>query len=72
MSEYPGYTIERIRMTVTREQLALMARKAARRKQQEYRILGRLHGINMAPAGLDTDGAISIEEALDRGMGGGF
>ncbi|MHB8182864.1 MAG: hypothetical protein ACYDDN_03810 [Candidatus Desulforudaceae bacterium] len=73
MSEYPGYTIDRIRKTVTREQMVLLASKATRRKQMEYRILGKLHGIKIAPSGLDTDGAVSIEEALDRGaLKGGF
>jgi hypothetical protein len=53
---------------LTREQIFLMKDKIESRLIQERKFQAKLHGGEMKTNGLDTDGAIPIETAIDKGI----
>jgi len=63
MSEY-GYSVEYIRK-MTRAQIFMFLEKISDRKGEDYKFHAKIHGA-YKEKGLNTDGAIPIEDILDE------
>lgn len=50
-------------LTLTKEQIFLFSDKIERRESEHYKFITKVHGV-YKPQGLDTDGAIPIENVL--------
>lgn len=65
MSEY-GWRLDYI-LTLTKEQMLLLKKRADTRIKQKAKQDASLHGAKMKGQGLDVDGAVPIEEAMTGG-----
>lgn len=57
-----GWSLEYI-LTLTKEQIFLFSDKINHRESEHYKFITKVHGV-YKPQGLDTDGAIAIEDMM--------